>query len=103
MARELLSYFTPSIDGQGIEGFINWANTSVDNLLIPLFLIVFYSLGIFFITKNDWKTGGQLMLLSLVFVILGAIGQTITSFDQLAIFIFAIGAIVGAVISFMEN
>jgi hypothetical protein len=43
------------------------------------------------------------MLVSLVFFILGMIAQTFTEFDQLVIFIFALGFGVGAVMSFIEN
>jgi hypothetical protein len=103
MARELLEYFDPSTDGYGLEGLISWANSSMDNWLIPLFILVFYSLAIYLASKNEYKMGGQLILISLFFFILGMIAQIFTQFNQLIMFLLALGAIVGIVISFMEN
>jgi uncharacterized membrane protein len=104
MAREQLPYYDPVTDGPGLEGFINWSNKSMDYFMIPAFLLVFYILGIYFVTKNtEYKQGGYIMLVSLVFFILGMIAQTFTEFDQLVIFIFALGFGVGAVMSFIEN
>ena len=104
MAREQLTYYDAVIDGNGIEGFINWSNKSMDYFLIPTFLLVFYILGIYFVTKNiEYKQGGYIMFVSLVFFILGMIAQTFTEFNQLVIFIFALGIGIGGVMSFIEN
>lgn len=103
MTRSLLPYYNMSSYGKGLEGFMNFANSSVDNWMIPLFLLVFYSVSLFLSTKNEYKFGGQILFVSFVFFILAMLAQTFTTFNQLIIFIFAIGMIVGLVISFIEN
>jgi uncharacterized protein YebE (UPF0316 family) len=103
MAREQLPYFDPATQGNGVEGFLNWANISMDYALITLFLGVFYTLAIYLATKNEYKMGGQITYISLLFFILAMIAQTFTEFNQIVIFIFAIGFGLGIVMSFIEN
>lgn len=103
MTRELLPFYDASVDGVGIEGFLNWANYSLDYWLIPAFLLTFYSLAIYLATKNEYKLGGQIIFISLVFFILGMIAQAYTQFNQLVMFLFVIGMLVGVVMSFIEN
>lgn len=103
MTRPLLAFYDSATDGPGLEGFINWANTSMSYWLIPAFLFVFYSLAIYLATKNEYKMGGQIILISLVFFILGMIAQAFTQFNQLVMFLFVVGILVGVVISFVES
>lgn len=103
MVRELLPYFDPATDGNGLEGFLNWANIGVEYWLIPTFLMVFYVLAIYLISRNEYKFGGQFTFVSLVFFILGMIAQVFTQFNQLIMFVFILGIMVGVVISFVEN
>jgi ABC-type multidrug transport system permease subunit len=103
MARSLLPYFNQTAHGKGMEGLVNWANISSNNLLIPLFLLVFYGISIYVSTKNEYKMGGQVMLVSFLFFILAMILQLVTAFNQIIIFIFAIGIVVGVVMTIVEN
>jgi hypothetical protein len=103
MPRELLPYYNASIHGQGAEGVANYANISVGNLLIPSFLFIVYALAIYVWTKSDYKLGGGVFFISLVFFLLGIIAQTFTAFAQLPIFVFVVGMIVGIVLSFVED
>jgi uncharacterized membrane protein YfhO len=103
MTRALLTYFNSSVDGEGLEGLINWSNVSSGNLLIPIFLLVFYSLAIYVSTKNEYKIGGQVLFLSFVFFILSMIVQTFTEINQIVIFLFAVGMLVGTVLSAIET
>ncbi|MCK9430223.1 MAG: hypothetical protein M0R17_09490 [Candidatus Omnitrophica bacterium] len=103
MTRALLTYFNSSTSGEGLEGLINFSNNASNNLLIPLFLFVFYSAMIYVASKNEYKLGGQVLLISFAFFILTMIAQTFATFNQMVLFIFAIGMIVGLVISIVEN
>lgn len=103
MVRDLIPYINGTAQGYGLEGLLNWSNSTMDNLLIPIFLIVFYALAISLATKNEYQLGGQVFFISLVFFILGMIAQTFTPFNQLVMFGFAIGIMVGIVMSYIEN
>ena len=103
MTRTLLPYFNASADGQGLEGFINWANYSMDYFLIPAFLAVLNVLAVYLATKNEYKVGGQLILFGILFFIVGMIAQTFTDFNQLIMFLFGLEVAVGVVISYVEN
>jgi hypothetical protein len=102
MTRELLPYLNSSFD-PGIEGLADWANFSMDGWVVPIFLAVFYGLAIHISTKNEYKIGGQIAWISFAFFIIGMIAQTFTQFNQLIMFGFVIGLIVGIVMSYVEN
>jgi len=101
MARELLPYFNESY-GKGAEGVANYANSVVNNLMVPAFLLVAFALSIYVWTKSEYKMGGGIFFISLVFFLMGIIAQTFTAFTQLTIFIFVIGMIWGIVMAFIE-
>jgi len=103
MARQVLPYFNASQHGQGIEGTANYANSLVDYLLLPTFLLVLYVLAIHVWTKSDYKMGGGIFFISLGFFLMGIIAQTFTLFGQIVIFIFFLGMIAGIVIHFVEG
>lgn len=103
MARQILPYFNATTDGQGMEGLINYTNSLTDYWMISVFLLVFYSLTIYIMSKSEWKLGGSVAWVSLVFFILGWIVQTFTQINQMVIFIFFVGIIAGIVMSFIEN
>jgi hypothetical protein len=104
MTRTLLPYFNATSDGQGLEGLFKWVNnTATNNLFLPAFLLVFYVLSIYALSKSENKLGVSLLFVSLVFFILAMIGQTYSLFSQMVIFIFALGMVGGIVVSFIEN
>ena len=103
MTRDMLSYFNASSNGNGLEGLLNWANSSMNNLVIPIFLFVFYGLSIYLLSKSEWKMGGSILFSSFLFFIIAMIAQTFTQFNQMIIFIFAIGMAVGIVVGRIEN
>jgi hypothetical protein len=103
MTRALLPYFNESSYGSGPEGVANYANSVLNNLLLPAFLIVVYILAIYGWSKSDKKMGGGLFFISLLFFIIAIIAQTFTLFMQLIIFIFFIGMIVGIILHFVED
>jgi hypothetical protein len=102
MVREIIGYYNNSF-GEGFEGFLNYTNNLSDNWLVPLFLMVFYGLSIYVLSKSEWKLGGVVFYSSFVFFLLAMIFQTFTTFNQMIIFIFAIGIGAGIVLSFIEN
>jgi len=103
MARDLLPYFNASAYGEGAEGAANYANSLVNNLLIPAFLFILYGLSLYVWSKSDYKMGGGIFFISLVFFLLGIIAQTFTAFAQISIFVFFVGMIVGIVMYFFEG
>ena len=102
MARELLPEFNASTYGDGMEGAANYANSVVDNLMIPAFLVILYALALYVWSKSDMKMGGGVFFISFLFFILSIIAQTFATFTQIVIFIFFVGMIVGIVLHFVE-
>ena len=103
MAREKLPYFNATEYGEGLEGTANYANALVDYLMLPAFLLIMYGLAIYVWTKSEYKLGGGLFFISLVFFLMGIVAQTFTQFAQVVIFIFFVGIIAGIVIYFVEG
>lgn len=103
MTRALLDYYNASTSGNGLEGLLNWTQVSSGNVFFSLFLFVFYGVLIYVSTKNEYKIGGQILFLSFLFFILSMLAQAFTEINQIIIFIFAIGMLVGVVLSFVEN
>lgn len=103
MARAKLPYFNASEYGEGLEGTANYANSIVDYLMLPAFLLIMYGLAIYVWTKGDKKLGGGLFFISLVFFLMAIVAQTFTQFAQATIFVFFVGMIAGIVIHFVED
>ena len=103
MARAQLPWFNASTYGEGIEGVTNYANQAVNNLFIPAFLIAIYGIALFVWSKSEYKMGAGVMFISLVMFIVAIILQTVTAFNQIIIFIFFVGIIVGVIISFVDR
>jgi hypothetical protein len=104
MSREPIPYMNTSEYGVGLEGFINYANMELTNgWMISAFLLVFYGLSIYVFSKSEWKLGGIIAFNSFIFFILGMIAQIFTTVNQMIIFIFFVGILVGIVMSFIEN
>ena len=90
--------------GVGLEGFINYANMELTNgWMISAFLLSFYALSIYVFSKSEWKLGGVIAFSSFLFFIIGMIAQIFTTVNQMIIFIFFVGILVGIVMSFIEN
>ena len=90
--------------GLGIEGWLNWVNIEVaGGFFIPTFLLTFYIAALYVMSKSEWKLGAGISFISLLFFILGMVTQTYTLFNEFIMFVFAIGLIVGIVISYIEN
>jgi hypothetical protein len=104
MSRTPIPYLNTSEYGQGLEGLINWTNVGLTGgWMISAFLLVFYGLSLYVSSKSEWKLGGIIAMNSFVFFILGMIAQIFTTVNQMVIFIFFVGILVGIVMSFIEN
>lgn len=103
MTRQILPYMNETIDGRGAEGLISYANRLTDNWMISAFLLLFYALSIYVFSKSEWKLGGVVAYTSFMFFLLGMIAQIFTTVNQMVIFIFFIGILVGIVMTFIEN
>jgi len=103
MARTLLPDYNVSVYGQGLEGVTNYVNELTNNLMVPAFLLVLYALSIFVWSKSDYKMGAGVFFISLVFFIMSIIAQLFATFNQMIIFIFFVGIIVGIIIHIVET
>jgi len=102
MVRPLLDF--PNMSQQkGMEGLLSWGNSSMNNLPVPMFLFIFWFLSIYILSKTEWRMGNCVFFSSFIFFILGMIAQTFVSFNQLVMFIFALGIAGGIIIAFIEN
>ena len=98
-----MPYFNASTYGEGLEGTVNYANQTVNNLMVPAFLIALYVLSLFVWSKSEYKMGAGVAFISLVFFIVSIVLQTVTAFNQIFIFIFFIGILVGIVLAFVDK
>jgi hypothetical protein len=103
MTRPMLPFYNMSSDGVGLEGLLSWANSSVNYMLIPIFLFVFYGLSIYVLSKSEWKLGISILFSSFIFFLLSMIAQTFVHFNQIIVFIFIVGMGVGVVVGHVEN
>jgi hypothetical protein len=102
MAREELSYFDEITYGQGLEGVVNYVNSIGNNFVIPMFLMIMYGISIYVFSKSDYELGGGIFFISFVFFMMSIIAQIFTAFNQMFIFIFFIGMIVGIAMHFIK-
>ena len=103
MTRQILPYMNETLDGVGLEGLISYSNRLTDNWMISAFLLIFYALSIYVFSKSEWKLGGIVAYCSFFFFLLGMIAQIFTTVNQMIIFIFFVGILVGIIMTFIEN
>jgi len=104
MSRTPIPYMNTTEYGNGLEGLINWANMGLTGgWMISAFLLVFYGLSLYVSSKSEWKLGGIIAFNSFAFFIIGMIAQIFTTVNQMIIFIFFVGILVGIVMTFIEN
>jgi hypothetical protein len=103
MAREVLPYINSTLSGPGLEGLIDYANRLTDNFMISAFLLLFYGLSLYVFSKSEWKLGGLVAFTSFFYFILSMIAQIFTTVNQMIIFVFFVGILVGIVMTFIEN
>ena len=103
MTRATLPYFNQTLDGKGIEGLVSYSNRLTNYWMLPTFMLILYGLAIYVWSKTEWKLGSGVIYISTLFFILSWIPQTFTIMQQMVIFIFFIGIIVGIVMTFIEN
>ena len=88
--------------GQGMEGLANYSNTYAEFLLVPIFLIIIWSIGVYVLNKTDIKVGRNIAFVSAVCFILSLIAKTFTTFNDFFVFLFPIGILIGIIISYLE-
>ena len=103
MARTLLPTFNDTTYGKGLEGVANYANEISSNFLIPAFLLAMYGISLYVFSKSEYKMSGGLFFISFVFFLLSIIAQTFTAFNQIFVFIFFVGMIIGIVLHFVVD
>lgn len=81
------TYFNVSVDGNGMEGFMNWANTYVDGWLINSFIFVVFVVSISGLFKSDNERGSIVAFVCLVCSILIWILKLFLDINEMIIFI----------------
>lgn len=86
------NYYNSSY-GAGIEGFMNWANISVNGWLASGFLAMIWIIFVYVGSKSEWKMSGVVSYASLVVLLSAMVIQLFTIVNEIVIFasIFTLG------------
>jgi len=85
------TYYNPATDGLGIEGFINWANLSVDGWLATGFLFFIWMAFVYVGGKSEFKTPSVMAFSFFTCLIASMIFSIFTTVNLIAIFVIIFG------------
>jgi len=85
------SYYNASADGLGIEGFLNWANLTVEGWLVSAFLFFIWLSSIYVLNKSEWKLSNVSAFSFFICLISSMIFNLFTTVNLMVIFIISFG------------
>ena len=85
------TYYDPAVDGIGIEGFLNWANLSVDGWMITAFLFFIWMSFVYVGGKSEWKLSNVMAFSFFICLIASMIFSLFTMVNLIAIFVIIFG------------
>ncbi len=84
-------YYNVSAHGAGIEGFMNWANLSVDGWMVSAFLFFIWLSFVYVGSKSTWKMPGIMAFSFFTCLIASMIFKLFTVVNPTAIFVIIFG------------
>ena len=85
------TYYDPITDGIGIEGFLNWANLTVDGWMATAFLFFIWLAFVYVGSKSEWKLPGVMAFSFFVCFIASMIMRVFTQINIVVIFVIFFG------------
>lgn len=96
-------FFNESVYGNGMEGFINYANLLVDGVLATFFMIALFIVMFGILYRSKFRVGVCIMYTSFMCFILTMTLKLFTTVNELLIIAFGVGIGIGVIISYMEK
>ena len=96
------AYYNASF-GNGLEGFINWANAYSSNMMTNLFLIMVWIVSTYVLSKSEWKMSNVVAFTSLLIFMLSLIARLFVQIHQALIFVSSIAFAIGLVWSIIDR
>jgi len=85
------TYYNAITDGIGIEGFLNWANLTVDGWMASMFLFFIWLSFVYVGSKSEWKLSGVMAFSFFVCLLAAMIFKVFTTVNLVAIFVIIFG------------
>ncbi len=85
------AYYDPTIDGLGIEGFMNWANMTVDGWMATAFLFFIWLSFVYVGSKSEWKLSGIMAFSFFTCLIVVGMFKLFTTVNDLAVYVIIFG------------
>lgn len=77
--------------GNGLEGFMNYANLLVDGWMVNAFLFFVFTISVYVLNKSEWKTSGVVSFSFFMCFITALIFRLFTVVNEMTMFIIIIG------------
>lgn len=84
-------YYNITEYGQGMEGFLNYANLLVDTWFVNAFLMFVFIVSVYVLSKSEWKLPGVVSFSFFICLITSFIFRLFTVVNPLIIFILIAG------------
>lgn len=84
--------------GTGFEGLVNYVNSTVDYMFVPVFLFVVWAIGIYGLSKSEWKLSNGFAYMSGACAVIAIVAKLFTQVPEFIIYFFIImtaGGVVG--------
>ena len=90
-------YYDPLVDGYGLEGVVNFANTYSEGWMVNLFLLMIWIVSTYVLSKSEYKMANVLTFTFLLTFLLAIIFSLFITINPYIIFFTSIG-FVGALV-----
>jgi hypothetical protein len=84
-------YYNPAVDGRGLEGLLNYANTLTNSWFANAFLAMVFIISVYVGGKSEWKMHTVVSFACLISLISSIIMKLFMNVNEYIIFLFAIG------------
>ncbi len=84
-------YYDATVDGIGIEGFLNWANLSVEGWMATAFLFFIWLSFVYVGSKSEWKLANVMAFSFFICLLASMIFSVFTTVNIIATFVIIFG------------
>lgn len=84
-------YYNPAVDGQGLEGLLNYSNTLTGNWFANSFLAMVFIISVYVGSKSEWKIHTVVSFACFISLLSSFIMKLFMNVNEYIIFLFAIG------------
>lgn len=97
------TFYNPTVEGLGIEGLLNWANSYTEGWFASAFIVFIWIVSTYVLSKSEWKLSNVLTFTSLLTFLLSIIMSLFMTVNGYLIFFSSIVFVISLVWSIVDR